>query len=126
MLAIHPSQVPVINAAFVPGRGRDRARAGDPSTRFSANPGAARCQLDGADDRPAAPRAGRGCSSGCVVLGGALAGFGRRCRPRRIASASAPSAVADAPPCRLLWLSRTPRVLERRLRRDAVDGSIAS
>jgi citrate lyase subunit beta/citryl-CoA lyase len=46
MLAIHPSQVPVINAAFTP-REEEIARAQAIVNAFSANPGAGALQLDG-------------------------------------------------------------------------------
>jgi citrate lyase subunit beta/citryl-CoA lyase len=44
--AIHPSQVPVINAAFTP-REEEIARAQAIVNAFSANPGAGALQLDG-------------------------------------------------------------------------------
>jgi citrate lyase subunit beta/citryl-CoA lyase len=46
MLAIHPTQVPVINAAFTPGED-EIARARAIVNAFSANPGAGALQLDG-------------------------------------------------------------------------------
>jgi citrate lyase subunit beta/citryl-CoA lyase len=46
MLAIHPSQVPVINEAFTPGE-EEIARARAIVNAFSANPGAGALQLDG-------------------------------------------------------------------------------
>ena len=46
MMAIHPSQVPVINAAFTP-TAEDRARAQAIVDLFAANPGAGALQLDG-------------------------------------------------------------------------------
>jgi len=46
MLAIHPSQVPVINEAFMPGEA-EIARARAIVNAFSANPGAGALQLDG-------------------------------------------------------------------------------
>ncbi len=46
MLAIHPSQVPVINDAFTPGEA-EIARARAIVNAFSANPGAGALQLDG-------------------------------------------------------------------------------
>jgi citrate lyase subunit beta/citryl-CoA lyase len=46
MLAIHPSQVPVINDAFTP-REDEIARAQAIVNAFSANPGAGALQLDG-------------------------------------------------------------------------------
>lgn len=46
MLAIHPGQVPVINAAFTPGE-EEIARARAIVAAFSANPGAGALQLDG-------------------------------------------------------------------------------
>jgi citrate lyase subunit beta/citryl-CoA lyase len=46
MLAIHPSQVPVINEAFTPGEA-EIARARAIVNAFSANPGAGALQLDG-------------------------------------------------------------------------------
>jgi citrate lyase subunit beta/citryl-CoA lyase len=46
MLAIHPGQVPVINAAFTPGE-EEIARARAIVNAFSANPGAGALQLDG-------------------------------------------------------------------------------
>ncbi len=46
MLAIHPSQVPVINAAFTPSE-EEIARARAIVNAFSANPGAGALQLDG-------------------------------------------------------------------------------
>lgn len=46
MLAIHPSQVPVINAAFTPGE-EEIANARAIVAAFSANPGAGALQLDG-------------------------------------------------------------------------------
>lgn len=46
MLAIHPSQVPVINAAFTP-REEEIAEARAIVAAFSANPGAGALQLDG-------------------------------------------------------------------------------
>lgn len=46
MLAIHPSQVPVINAAFTPGP-QAIARARAIVEAFAANPGAGALQLDG-------------------------------------------------------------------------------
>jgi citrate lyase subunit beta/citryl-CoA lyase len=46
MLAIHPSQVPVINAAFTPGE-EEIAHARAIVNAFSANPGAGALSLDG-------------------------------------------------------------------------------
>jgi citrate lyase subunit beta/citryl-CoA lyase len=46
MLAIHPSQVPVINEAFTPGE-EEIAHARAIVNAFSANPGAGALQLDG-------------------------------------------------------------------------------
>lgn len=46
MLAIHPTQVPVINAAFTPGE-EEIAQARAIVNAFSANPGAGALQLDG-------------------------------------------------------------------------------
>ena len=46
MLAIHPSQVPIINAAFTPGE-TEIAQARAIVAAFSANPGAGALQLDG-------------------------------------------------------------------------------
>jgi citrate lyase subunit beta/citryl-CoA lyase len=46
MLAIHPGQVPVINAAFTPGEA-EIAHARAIVAAFSANPGAGALQLDG-------------------------------------------------------------------------------
>ena len=46
MLAIHPSQVPVINAAFTPGE-EEIAHARAVVNAFSANPGAGALSLDG-------------------------------------------------------------------------------
>ena len=46
MLAIHPSQVPVINEAFTPGEA-EIARARAIVNAFSANPGAGALSLDG-------------------------------------------------------------------------------
>src|SRR5688572_17693843 len=46
MLAIHPDQVPVINAAFTPGE-EEIARARAIVNAFSANPGAGALQLEG-------------------------------------------------------------------------------
>jgi citrate lyase subunit beta/citryl-CoA lyase len=46
MLAIHPGQVPVINAAFTPGE-EEIAHARAIVAAFSANPGAGALQLDG-------------------------------------------------------------------------------
>lgn len=46
MLAIHPAQVPVINAAFTPGE-EEIAHARAIVAAFSANPGAGALQLDG-------------------------------------------------------------------------------
>lgn len=46
MLAIHPSQVPVINAAFTPGE-EEIAHARAIVAAFSASPGAGALQLDG-------------------------------------------------------------------------------
>jgi citrate lyase subunit beta/citryl-CoA lyase len=46
MLAIHPSQVPVINEAFTPGA-EEIAQAQAIVNAFSANPGAGALQLDG-------------------------------------------------------------------------------
>ena len=46
MLAIHPGQVPVINAAFTPGE-EELAHARAIVNAFSANPGAGALQLDG-------------------------------------------------------------------------------
>lgn len=46
MLAIHPDQVPVINAAFTPGE-EEVARARAIVNAFSANPGAGALQLEG-------------------------------------------------------------------------------
>ena len=46
MLAIHPSQVPVINAAFMPGED-EIAQARAIVNAFSANPGAGALSLDG-------------------------------------------------------------------------------
>ena len=46
MLAIHPSQVPVINHAFTPGE-EEIAQAQAIVSAFSANPGAGTLQLDG-------------------------------------------------------------------------------
>ena len=46
MLAIHPSQVPIINAAFTPGEA-ELAEARAIVAAFSANPGAGALQLDG-------------------------------------------------------------------------------
>ena len=46
MLAIHPSQVSVINAAFTPGEAQI-AQARAIVAAFSANPGAGALQLDG-------------------------------------------------------------------------------
>jgi citrate lyase subunit beta/citryl-CoA lyase len=52
MLAIHPSQVPVINAAFTPGS-EELARARAIVAAFDAQPGAGALQLDGQMlDRP--------------------------------------------------------------------------
>ena len=47
MMAIHPAQVPVINAAFAPTEG-EIARARAIVVAFAANPGAGALQLDGA------------------------------------------------------------------------------
>jgi citrate lyase subunit beta/citryl-CoA lyase len=46
MLAIHPTQVPVINEAFTPGE-EELARARAIVNAFSANPGAGALSLDG-------------------------------------------------------------------------------
>jgi citrate lyase subunit beta/citryl-CoA lyase len=46
MLAIHPGQVPVINAAFTPGE-EEIAHARAIVAAFSANPSAGALQLDG-------------------------------------------------------------------------------
>jgi len=46
MMAIHPAQVPVINAAFTPSE-QDIARAQAIVDLFAANPGAGALQLDG-------------------------------------------------------------------------------
>ncbi len=46
MMAIHPAQVPVINAAFTPSE-QDIARAQAIVNLFAANPGAGALQLDG-------------------------------------------------------------------------------
>ncbi|AKH42573.1 citrate lyase subunit beta/citryl-CoA lyase [Altererythrobacter atlanticus] len=46
MMAIHPDQVPIINAAYTPGE-EDIARARAIVNAFSANPGAGALQLDG-------------------------------------------------------------------------------
>ena len=46
MLAIHPGQVPVINAAFTPGED-ELARARAIVAAFAANPGAGTLALDG-------------------------------------------------------------------------------
>ena len=46
MLAIHPSQVPIINDAFTPNEA-DIAQARAIVNAFSANPGAGTLQLDG-------------------------------------------------------------------------------
>ena len=46
MLAIHPSQVPVINRAFTPGE-EEIAQARAIVAAFSANPGAGALSLDG-------------------------------------------------------------------------------
>ncbi len=52
MLAIHPDQVPVINAAFTPGE-QEVARAERVVAAFAANPGAGALALDGRMiDRP--------------------------------------------------------------------------
>ena len=46
MMAIHPSQVAVINAAFTPSP-EERAKAQAIVDLFAANPGAGALQLDG-------------------------------------------------------------------------------
>ena len=136
MLAIHPSQVPVINAAFTPGKRRSPRPARSSRRRRQSRRGRALARRP--HDRPAAPRAGAaGCWSGCAsptLAGAELLGAGRGAGSSASASGASPSAGSPAAP---FPRRRRPRPLRSDLgeslgglraavRTDGIDGSMAS